>query len=404
MTRSAVADAPSLDIDLYAPEILPDPWPVLARIRDAGPIVWNEQGYWMTAHDRVCRQIMNQPDAIGQEGLIASLFGEEAFISIDERAMHNALRNVWVSAFGKDGVEALVPFVRNVVGAMMDAVEEELRDTGQVDLVPALSRPLPAHVIAHMMGVSEAMTPTVIAWADRMADATAGGLPIDYDNCPYWLASEQAKQDLAAFLIEQIRYRRGNPGDDLVSRMVHSPVGSRISEQAMMVNLRQLLFAGNETTSNWLGHIVVALADHPRERRALRGDRSLLPAALEEVLRWQGVTQVLPRGVKQQGVAVAGQDLPVGAEVVLLLGAAGRDPERYERPDAFDIRREPKPHLAFGFGLHSCLGAALARMEALEVASAILDRLPEYRVARPLAFGNFSLRGPTSVWIERIEG
>ncbi|MCB2058914.1 MAG: cytochrome P450 [Novosphingobium sp.] len=399
-----MADYPSLDIDLYDPAILPDPWPVLARIREAGPIVWNEQGYWMTAHDRVCRQIMNQPDAIGQEGLIASLFGEEAFISTDERTTHNALRNVWVSAFGKSGVDALVPVVRKVVGAMLDAVEAKLREDGQVDIVPALCRPLPAYVIAHMMGVADDMIPTVIEWADHMANATAGGLPIDYENCPYWLASEKAKEDLAAYLIGQIRYRRTNPGDDLISRIAQSEIGGRISEQAMMVNIRQLLFAGNETTSNWLGHILVTLGEYPDERRALREDRMLLPAALEEVLRWQGVTQVLPRGVKQAGASVFGQELPVGAEVVLLLGAAGRDPERYETPDAFDIQREPKPHLAFGFGLHSCLGATLARMEAFEVASAILDRLPEYRIARPLTFGNFSLRGPTSVWIERLEG
>jgi len=404
MSSTAMADYPSLDIDLYDPAIMPDPWPVLARIREAGPIVWNEQGYWMTAHDRVCRQIMNRPDAIGQEGLIASLFGEEAFISIDEPAMHNALRNVWVSAFGKNGVDALVPVVRKVVNGMIDAVEEPLRDGGQVDIVPALCRPLPAYVIAHMMGVAEDMIPTVIEWADHMANATAGGLPIDYENCPFWLASERAKEDLAAYLIEQIRFRRTNPGDDLISRIVRSEIGGQISEQAMMVNIRQLLFAGNETTGNWLGHILVTLGEYPDERRALRADRLLLPAALEEVLRWQGVTQVLPRGVKQAGTDVAGHDLPLGAEVILLLGAAGRDPERYHRPDEFDIRREPKPHLAFGFGLHSCLGATLARMEAFEVASAILDRIPEYRIARPLTFGNFSLRGPTSVWIERLEG
>lgn len=402
MSHSIKTVCPGLDIDLYAPEIVADPWPVLARIREAGPLVWNEQGYWMTGQDRLCRQILSQPDTLGQEGLIASLFGEEAFISIDERALHNGLRNVWVSAFGRSGVDALVPVVHKVVGGMLDRVEEELRAGDEVDIVAALCRALPAYVIAHMMGVPEDTIPTVIEWSDLMANATSGGFPIDYDNDPAWLASERAKGELAAFLIEQMRYRRSHPGEDLVSQIVHSEVGATLSEQAMMVNLRQLLFAGNETTSNWLGHIMVTLGERLDDRRALRDDPTLLPAAVEEVLRWQGVTQVLPRGVKQAAV-VAGQELPAGAEVILLLGAAGRDPERYDRPDQFDIRREAKPHLAFGFGLHSCLGAVLARMEAREVASAVLDRLPEYRLARPVAYGNFSLRGPSSAWIA-LEG
>lgn len=388
-----------MDIDLYDPTILADPWPVLARIREAGPLVWNAQGYWMTASDRLCRQILGQPDTAGQEGLIASLFGEEAFISIDERALHNGLRNVWVGAFGRGGVEALVPVVRRVVGAMLAPALETLRGGTMVDLVAALCRPLPAHVIAHMMGVPEETIPMVIAWADVMANATSGGFPIDYANDPHWLASEWAKAELATFLIEQMRRRRADRGDDLVSQIVHSEIGATLSEHAIMVNLRQLLFAGNETTSNWLGHILVTLAERPGDRRALREDPALIPAAVEEVLRWQGVTQVLPRGVRHDTV-IAGQDLPAGAELILLLGAAGRDPERHTAPDSFDIRREAKPHLAFGFGLHSCLGAMLARMEAREVTAAILARLPEYRLARPVTYGNFSLRGPASAWIE----
>lgn len=392
---------PRMDVDLYDPAILADPWPTLAAIREAGPLVWNEQGYWMTARDKLCRQILGQPDTLGQEGLIASLFGEEAFISIDERAMHNGLRNVWVTAFGRNGVDGLIPVVRRVVGKMLDAIEMELAETGQADIVPTLCRPLPAHVIAHMMGVSQDMIPVVIEWADLMANATSGGFPIDYDNDPAWLASERAKSELADFLIGQIRYRRTHPGDDLISQMVHSQIGGRISERAMMVNIRQLLFAGNETTSNWLGHIALALGKHPEVRARLRREPALLPAALEEVMRWQGVTQVLPRGVGAKGARLAGHDLAAGAEVILLIGAAGRDPERWDRPDEFDIAREAKPHLAFGFGLHSCLGAMLARMEALEVASALIERLPDYRILPPVTYGNFSLRGPTSIRIER---
>ena len=398
--KSGADSAPCADINLYDPALVDDPWPVLARIREMGDIVWNEQGYWMSARDRVCRQAFSQYESLGHEGLVASFFGSEAFITINDRARHNLLRDVWVSAFGHNGVEKLVPVVRRIIGEMMVPVMAELRSGQPCNLFAELCRPLPAHVIAHMMGVSGKMTSTVIGWADAMASATVGGFPIDYENDPYWLASENAKTELALFLFDQLEYRRKHPGGDLISAMVTSEAAKGLSDEAMMVNLRQLLFAGNETTSNWLGHIVTTFGSFQAEWQAMREQRDLVPGAVEEVLRWQGVTQVMMRSAGNDGAIIAGQKIAPGDEVVLLLGAAGRDPERFERPDQFDIRREARSHLAFGYGLHTCLGAILARMEALEVANALLDQIPAYRMAKPVSYHNFSLRGPISAWAE----
>lgn len=389
--------APALDVDLYSPEILADPWPTLNRIREAGPIVWNSRGYWMTASDRVCRRILTRPPEIGQEGMISAFFGKEAFISIDDKAQHNALRNVWVPSFSREAVQQLAAFVRQVANRMLDDLEQQSRSGAPVDLMGGLARPLPAYVIAHMMGVSPQMIPKVVEWSDLMGDATSGGFPIDYDNDPHWLAGEQAKTELAAFLIEQFDYRRKTPGEDLISRLVHSEIGKTMSEQAIVVNTRQLLFAGNETTAKWLGHIFETLSRFPDVRQCLNADRRLLPAALEEVMRWQGVTQVLPRGVKGDDVVVEGVPMANGAEILLLPGAAGRDPARWDNPWTFDIHREPKPHLGFGLGLHSCLGAVLARMESLEVMSTMLDRFPDFHIQTPVPYGNFSLRGATEL-------
>lgn len=401
MSEAGELSVPRVDIDLYDPAIVDDPWPVLARIREMGDLLWNEQGYWVTGRDRICRQGFSQFETLGHEGFIEGFFGKDSFITINDRPRHNELRDVWVSAFGHNGVEKLIPAVRQIVADLMVPVMEQLHAGEPCDLFAALGRTLPAHVIAHMMGVSADMTATVIKWADDMARATMGGFPIDFDNDPYWKASERAKAELAQFLFEQLDYRRRIPGEDLISTMVHSDVGKRLSEETIMVNVRQLLFAGNETTSNWLGHIAVTFATYRDEWRAIREDRSLVPAAVEEVLRWQGVTQVMMRTVGPQGATLAGQDLAPGDQLVMLLGAAGRDPERYERPDMFDIRREARPHLAFGYGLHTCLGAILARMEAAEVANALLDALPSYRLAQPVSYHNFSLRGPVAVWIEQ---
>lgn len=395
---------PSVDIDLYDPAVVDDPWPMLAEIRRTGDLMWNRQGYWMTASDRVCREGLSQFATLGHEGFIAGFFGEEAFITINDRPRHNELRDVWVAAFGHNGVEKLVPEVRRIIAGMMGPVMEQLRAGEPCDLFAMLCRTLPANVIAYMMGVSGEMTGTVIRWADDMARATMGGFPIDFDNDPYWRASENAKEELAAFLFEQIDYRRRHPGTDLISTMVHSEAGKRLSEHAIMVNVRQLLFAGNETTSNWLGHIAATFGACQGEWRTIGADRTLVAAAVEEVLRWQGVTQVMMRTVGPEGATLAGHPLAPGDQLVMLLGAAGRDPERYEQADTFDIRREARPHLAFGYGLHTCLGAILARMEALEVANALLDHLPAYRLAQPVHYHNFSLRGPVSVWVEREAG
>jgi len=399
-TERGAADYPRLDIDFNTPEMIADPWAVLETVRQAGSLVWNERGYWMTAHDRVCRQILNRPDLFGQDGVMVEFFGPDAFISIDEKRAHNELRDVWVGNFSREAIAALAAFVRGVANDMLDKVVPELEAGNKIDIMAALCRPLPAYVIAHMMGVSDDNIPRVIHWSDRMSEAATSGFPIDYDNDPYWLASEKAKTELAAFLVEQFAYRRKNPGEDIISRLVNSEIGQRLTENAMVVNVRQLLFAGNETTAKWLGHIIHTLGDRSADRKAIVADRALLPGALEEVMRWQGVVQMAPRGVTQEGTVVEGLEIEVGKQIFMLTGAANRDPTRFDRPAEFDIRRKSKPHLGFGFGLHTCLGAILARMEARVVMSVLLDRIPDYRIAEPVKYGDFSLRGPTAVWIE----
>jgi cytochrome P450 len=400
MTSAPAAEIPTLDINLYDDAILPDPWAVLRRIREAGPVVWDPKGYYMTARDRVCRRILNRAPEIGQEGMVSAFFGEEAFISTDDKPLHNALRNVWAPSFSREAVAELAKFVRVIADEMLDKAVAALAAGEAYDIMGGMCRPLPTYVIAHMMGVEDHMVDDVVRWSDAMGDATAGGFPIDYDNDPYWLAGEKAKADLADFLYGQFDYRRKNPGDDLISKLVQSEIGQSISPKAMMVNCRQLLFAGNETTAKWLGHIAHTLGQRPDVRAEIDADRSLIPGAAEEIMRWQGVTQVLPRGVKGEDVSLEGVPLPDGAQILLLLGGAGRDPDRWENPEELDIHRKPQPHLGFGFGLHSCLGAVLARMEALVVTNALLDKLPAYAIREPVKYGNFSLRGATELWIE----
>lgn len=390
---------PSMDVDLYTPEVIADPWPVLAAIREAGPIVWNERGYWMTARDRVCRRIFAHPEQFSVKPVVPAFFGEEAFISIDDKARHNALRLMWSDAFRPASVAGLAQVVRGIADRMLDPLVERLAAGETVDLVEGLCRHLPAYVIAHLLGIPREMQDMLIAWSDKMAAATAGGYAIDYATDPAWLAGEQAKRDMADFIIDQIRDRRSRPGADLISQMVHSPIGRTLSERAMMINTRQLMFAGSETTANWLGHIVEILGKRPDIRRQLNADRTLLRAATEEILRWEPVVHALPRTVTGGEVEIEDVLLPDGVPVVPLLGAANRDPRRYDDPDRLDIRRKGPASLAFGFAIHNCIGIFLARLEADQATAAILDRIPAFDLAAEVTYTGFTLRGPAAVHV-----
>jgi cytochrome P450 len=335
-----------------------------------------------------------------QAGMSTAFFGNDAFISIDEKKRHNELRNIRVSAFSMEAVADLAQFVRDTTDRMIDGFEDELRAGKAVDVMGRLCRVIPTYVIAHMMGVSDDMIPQVVRWSDLMGDATLNGFPIDYDNDPHWLAAEQAKAELAAYLREQFAYRRKHPGKDLISSIVNAQHDVHLSEAGMLENTRQLIFAGNETTAKWLGHVFETFAKYPDVRREVVEDRSLLRQAAEEIMRWQGVTQLTPRSNATERVDVEGVRIEPGTDVLMLIGAAGRDPDRWPDPDKLDIHREQKPHLGFGFGMHTCLGAVLARMEVLETVSTFLDRFPDFHLAKPVTYGNFSLRGATELWIE----
>ena len=389
-------DVPSMEVDLYAPEVIADPWPTLARIRQTGAVVWNEKGYWMTARDRICREIFHRSQTFSVKPVTAAFFGEDAFIAIDDKERHNLLRNVWAAAFRRDALQAIVGLIRSIATEMVMPVVERLKSGETVDLIPAFCRPLPAYIIAHMLGIPREMRDKIVRWSDLMATSTASGFNIDVEN-EAWKAAEQAKLELAEYLIDQIRYRRNVPGEDLISQIVHSEIGATLSEEAIMINTRQLLFAGNETTANWLGHIALILGRRRDVRAALDADRNLLHDGVEEMLRWEPVVQSLPRTVHGDGASIGGVNMPNGDSVVMLIGGANRDPERYENPDDLDIHRKPSANLSFGFSLHSCLGITLARLEAAETTSVLLDLMPDYELDAPVSFTGFNLRAPAAL-------
>jgi cytochrome P450 len=391
------AGAPTTRFDVMAEETTADPWPLLATLRAQGPVLWHETlKRWFVTRDREVRAVLADYSRYTLNGTSSQeLFGPDAFISIDERKAHDALRGVWANAFRAPTLERLRPTIQGMAEALVAPVAERVRAGETVDLVANLCRPLPTLVIALMMGVPEEMTPQVVAWSDEMA---AGGPGYDTDPA-IQIAKDRAKAGLAGYLGELIRARRDAPRDDLISLLAASEAGRAVSDDALIQNTRQLLFAGNETTARWLGHAFIVYGENPEVQAELRADRSLIRAANDEIMRWQGVTGTITRRVTGGPTELAGVALKDGDTVTCLPMAANRDPARFPEPDRFDIHRPPEPNLGFGIGLHHCLGINLAKLEAEIAVNAVLDALPPFVVAGPSTYSSLPIRGPQPVMV-----
>ncbi len=387
-----------MDVDFGSVEMARDPYPTLEEIRAQGPLVWNgKMNTWMATSDAHCRRILSDYRCFGIEGTFeAQLFGADAFISMDDKARHDQLRGVWSESFKPPSLETLRLIIADVAQGLLGAVEDRLHDGEVVDIIGAFSRDLPAYVILQMLGLPREMHPSIVKWSDDMGDATSAG--DDYES-PKWRAGERAKLELSDYLLGEIRDRRGDPRDGLISEMVNSGVGETLSDGELLQNCRQLLFAGNETTAKWIAQAIAVFSNHPKARQEVVENRSILPKALEEVMRWESVTQGGPRLVRGN-MELAGVELTDGDQLFVLVGAANRDPDKYEQPLSFDIYRALKPHLSFGVGMHNCLGAGLARLEAKIAMSSFFDRFPNYQTVGEVKYGGFILRGPSSLSIQ----
>ncbi|MFL6603446.1 MAG: cytochrome P450 [Steroidobacteraceae bacterium] len=387
-----------MNVDFFCREIARDPYPILEEIRAQGPIVWNDlMKTWMVTSDALCRKIMLAFSKFTHEGTIGEqLFGMDAIICMTDKERHDRLRAVWSVAFQPSTLERnLSSMIRQCAAGLLAPVEERLRAGEVVEVFRKFCRDIPAYVIAEMLGMPANMRKSLVEWSDAMAEeASAAGDPL----APQFIASENAKAAFAQYLQEQIRERRRNPGPDLISQIVQSDIGKTLSTVELMQNCRQLLFAGNETTARWLSNSIVVLGKCPDVRRYVVENPSRLPAVLEEIMRWDPNVQADPRMTSGETVEMGGVELRDGQHLYLLFGAANRDPARHENPAVFDVHRQQKGHLGFGFGMHNCLGQSLARLEAAITIGLFLERIPDYEFAGEIDYGaSFLVRGPQTV-------
>jgi cytochrome P450 len=271
---------------------------------------------------------------------------------------------------------------------------------GEVDLVGAWAAQLPVLVIAELLGVPKERRDDFLRWGAAVAATLDPGLPFRR-----YLAAERALRALHGFLREHFDRLRRDPGEDLVSRLVTLPAEARsedsalpgeaaLTERELHATVMLLLGAGFETTVNLLGNAVVALDAHRDQWKALAADPAGWPGAVEEVLRFDSPVQITGRTALRAG-EVAGRPITAGSRVTVLLGAANRDPEVFDAPERFDVTRpNARDHLAFSGGIHYCVGAGLARLEAAVALRMLTERFPELRVTgRPVRRDLQTLRG-----------
>lgn len=319
-----------------------------------------------------------------------------SMLTIDPPA-HTRLRRLVLHAFTPRRVEALAPRIEALARALLDEAARE----GRMDAISALAEPLPAVVIAELLGVPPRDHPRFRRWSRDLL----GPLVVE-DDAAARRRSAEARRSLDAYLLEILEARRREPRDDLVSALLEArDEDEALSGPELMATCHLLLVAGHETTTNLIGNTLATLLRHPEALERVRADPdALLPAAVEESLRFESPLQGVAR-VATRELEVAGERVPPGTVVSLMLGAANRDSEVFDRPERFDVGREPNPHLAFGFGTHFCLGAALARLEGRIALGAVLERFPWLAFdAEPAWRPSFLLRGLSELRVACKEG
>jgi cytochrome P450 len=396
--------APVMSLSFREPGFNQDPFPVLEEIRRAGPVVYDElRGTWLlTSYPDVARVLGDARHyAQGETEAFTDFFGGPTMETIDLPERHDAIRGIWAQDFQRGNLECQRALVERVVAQQLDPFVDRVKSGEAVDAVTAMTRNIPTLVIASMLGIETAMFEQFSAWSDAMGAIAEGALDTSGRGMETIMAGRQATAELNAYIAGQVENRRQNPTDDLIGKMVASEYAkTSMSEKEIIASNTQLVFAGNETTAKLMAHSLVTLAQHPDQRELLAGDRSLVPQAVEEVHRYQTITQFIDRDVKESDVEIRGIAIPRGSVVTPMQGAANRDPERWDHPGAFDITRPPRQHLGFGFGMHSCIGLNLARLETQIWLDRLIDKLPDYDLAEEIDYGsNFQLRGPLAVHI-----
>lgn len=311
---------------------------------------------------------------------------------------HTRIRKLVQPSFTGRGMEAMRPAIQQVADSLLDRAEAEAAERGetpgnrQMELIRSFAYPFPVAVISNMMGIPREDRDQIRGWTENLLRVDRGR-----DEA----MNEQVRnglRDFTAYLRDLFERKRQQPADDMISRMVVATEdGDVLTEEEMLATVFLMYLAGHVTTVNLVGSGVVAVLSHPDQEKLLREDLSLSKNLVEETLRYWGPVDFIGRRFATENIELEGEEIPRGSQVAVSLGAANRDPERFTDPDVFDITRaDANRHVAFGKGIHVCLGAPLARIEGQVAFETLFRRYPELRLAIPadeILWSNNFLRG-----------
>ncbi|KWX67445.1 cytochrome P450 [Mycobacterium sp. NAZ190054] len=355
-----------------------DPYTELARLRREEPVQRLETSgalpheeslpmFIVYRHEEV-QQMLRDNETFSSSSVIAAfgpVLGERVMLGMDE-PVHGRLRALVQKAFTQ---KALARWENELVGRVANSLIDDFAANGRADLVKEFTFDYPSRVIAGLLGLPEEDYPQFQRWSISLLS---------------WLMNPErglaASAALCDYFAPILQARRTEPRDDLISALAAAEIdGNRLEDEEIFSFLRLLLPAGVETTYRSLGSLLFALLSDPTQLEAVKADRSLLPQAIEEAVRWESPLLTITR-VATRDTVLGGVPIPAGATVMPMLGAANRQEDRYPNPDRFDIFRQPKANLGWGHGVHVCLGMHLARLEMRTAVNLLFDRLPNLRL------------------------
>ena len=392
--------APATDFDPFSPETMRDPYPGYRSLLTGPdvPSVWynRKRGIWIIAGYDDLRKALRDNEALSSAESQSRFRVHLPSMNAVDPPEHTRLRKFVSRAFTPRAMAAWQANINEVADELVDAVIARRHTEAGSEL----AKPLPTRLIAMMLGIPRHDQPQFVEWSDEMVAGSF--VPLTRRGMTLSARSGSATAAMRRNLDPLIAQRRRNPGDDLISMMTPADADDVLTDDEIFWSAAMLIGAGSETTTNMLSGLLLTLAQHPDLYARLRAHPELIPAAIEEQLRFVAPVQGFYRTATCD-YTVGENTIPAGARVLLLFAAANRDPRHYDNPDTFDLDRNPTDHLAFGGGVHFCLGAPLTRLEGARVFSQLLPRVEAIRLAGDYRYlDNPTMRGLEHLPLELI--
>lgn len=372
-----------MEYNPFARDIQTNPYPVYRWLRDEAPVYHNEEiGFWaLSRFDDVLGAHLDPGTFVSGHGVTIEGYdrGNDVLISRDEPS-HTWHRKLVSRLFTPRAISELEPKVRAIAAGVLD----NAREAGEIDIVAEFSTHLPMMVIAEMLGLPMETREQLRHYSDAILDRTDAD-----DQGSITAATQAAMAGVMGLLMQIVDGKSRDLGDDIASLLLTARVrddgGNEVAltHEQVAYRLLELTIAGHETTAKLIANGVVALDWYPDQRAELVADPSLIPNAVEEMLRWDPPSHYQGRWVEQD-VTLHGVTIPADSRVILITGAANHDERVFDDPEHFDLHREIERHVGFGFGIHLCVGAALARLETRIAFEELLKRYPNYELRQPM--------------------